>query len=81
MTCIAPSVIEVREGKVLVFSTHSLDNRTAAAYNTDVSGGLHEVGSADSLALVEIVLAQKHAAEALQRVVGAASDLSITQEQ
>jgi 3-hydroxyacyl-CoA dehydrogenase len=64
-----------------MLSTHSLDNRTAAAYNTDVSSGLHEVGSANSLALVEVILAQKHAAEALQRVVGAASDLSITQEQ
>jgi hypothetical protein len=42
---------------------------------------LHEVGSADSLALVDVVLVQKHAAEALQRVVGATSDLGITQEQ
>jgi hypothetical protein len=81
MTCITPSVVEFRESKVLIFSTHSLNNRTTAAHNTDVSGGLHEVGSADSLALVDVVLVQKHAAEALQRVVGATSDLGITQEQ
>jgi hypothetical protein len=48
-----------------MLSTYSLDNWTSAAYNTDVSGGLHEVGSTDSLALVEVVLAQKHATEAL----------------
>ena len=81
MTCITLSVIDVREGKGLLLSTHSLDNRTTTAYNTDVSSGLHKVRGADSCVLVEVVLAQKEVAEALQRVVRAASDLSVAQEQ
>ena len=79
MTCSTLSVFDSREGRALLLSTYSLDNRTTAAYNTDVSSGLHQVRGADSCVLVDVVFAQEEAAEALQRVVGATSDLGITQ--
>ena len=80
MTCISLSVIDSREDKRLLFSTHSLDNRTTAAHNTDVTRSLHKIRGADTLVLVEVVLAQKEVAEALQWVVGATSDLGIAQK-
>jgi len=61
--------------------THSLNNRTTAAHNTNVSSGLHEVCGTDSCTLVDVVLAQEEVAEALQRVVRTASNLGIAQEQ
>ena len=67
--------------KKLLLPTHSLDYRTTTAHNTNVTRSLHKVRGADSLALVGFVLAQKEAAEALQRVVRATSDLDIAQEQ
>ena len=73
-------MIDVREDKSILFSTYGLDNRTTAAHDTDVTRSLHKVRGADSLVLVQIVLAQQEVAETLQRVVGATSDLSITQE-
>ena len=62
------------------YSTYSLDNRATAAHNTNVTRSLHKVRGADSLVLVEVVLAKKEVAEALQRVIGATSDLRIAQE-
>lgn len=73
-------MIDVCEDKRLLFSTYSLYNRTTAAHNTNVTRSLDKVRSADSLVLVQIVLAQQEVAETLQRVVGATSDLSIAQE-
>lgn len=73
-------MIDVREDKSLLFSTYGLDNRTTAAHDTDVTRSLHKVRGTDSLVLVEVVLAQKEVAEALQRVVGATSDLGIAQQ-
>jgi len=80
MTCISLSVIDSREDKRLLFSTHSLDNRTTAAHNTNVTRSLHKVCGADSLVLVKVVLAKEEVTEALQRVIGATSDLRIAQE-
>ena len=75
-------VIDVRESKGdCYYSTHSLNNRATAAHNTNVTRSLHKVRGTDSLVLVDVVLAQKEAAEALERVVGATSDLGIAQEQ
>jgi len=62
------------------YSTYSLDDRTTAAHNTDVTRSLHKIRGADTLVLVEVVLAQKEVAEALQWVVGATSDLGIAQK-
>ena len=74
-------MIDFREGEGRLLSTYSLDNRATALHNSDVARSLHKVRGTDSLVLVEVVLAQEEVAEALQRVVGATSDLCITQEQ
>ena len=58
-------------------ATYSLDDWTTTACNSDVSSSLYEVGGSDSLVLVTFVLSQEEVAVALQRVVGATSDLSI----
>lgn len=65
MTYTKLSVIDIKEGEEIQLSTHSLDNRTTAAHNSDVARSLHKVRGTDSLVLVEVVLAQKEVAEAL----------------
>ena len=61
--------------------TYSLDNRATTACYANVAGCLHEVGSADSLVLIRVVLSEKEAAVALKGIVRAASDFRVTQKQ
>jgi hypothetical protein len=61
--------------------THCLDSRSAwTALDADCASRLHEIGSADILALVLSVLAQKEVAEVSHRIIYLTRDLLVEEK-